>query len=146
MHNSAKSREIHATPWILYDGSCEICTREAARLGAVAARRGFVLATLQSPVGRALDTLGTDEMKVVTHQGSVLGGAEAIVYVARHVWWAWPLAFLWRFAHCRSVLRRLYRWIADHRHCLDGVCRRDNGSRATRGERLREENPYTLEL
>ena len=31
------------------------------------------------------------EMRVATGDGNIYGGAEAIVYLARQIWWAWPL-------------------------------------------------------
>jgi predicted DCC family thiol-disulfide oxidoreductase YuxK len=63
-----------------------------------------------------------DEMKVVTHTGTILGGAQAICHLAGKVWWASPLALLWHLHFPRPLLRKLYRHIADRRHCKNGNC------------------------
>ena len=109
-------------PWVLYDGTCRICRGGAARFGPMLRRRGFRLATLQSPVGRQFATDGRDEMKVVTRDGRLLGGAEGVAHICKCIWWARPVAIAWRFRFCRTLMRRLYRWIADRRHCTPAGC------------------------
>ena len=66
---------IQAGPWILYDGTCGLCSGGATRLGPIVVRRGFRLTPLQSPIGRAFDS-GVDEMQVITRRGKVVGGVE----------------------------------------------------------------------
>ena len=63
-------------------------------------------------------------MELVKSDGRILGGADAVVELARRVWWGWPL---WVFAQApgsRPLLRAAYRWIAARRHCLGGTCER----------------------
>ena len=95
---------IQAGPWILYDGTCGLCSGGATRLGPIVVRRGFRLTPLQSPIGRAFDS-GVDEMQVITRRGKVVGGVEAFAYICRHVWWAMPLTMLWYLPGCRQMLR-----------------------------------------
>jgi len=92
-----------ARGWILFDRDCRICTSLARRFRSTFEKRGFGLAALQDPRVAALLALPPEqllrEMRVVTSDGEIYGGANAIVYLARQVWWAWPL-----FAFCeRSV-------------------------------------------
>ena len=82
--------------WVLYDETCRICRHGAAQFGPMLQRRGFRLAPLQSEVGRRHAVDGKDEMKVVTSNGRIFGGAEAIAFLSGHIWWAKPLGWLWR--------------------------------------------------
>jgi predicted DCC family thiol-disulfide oxidoreductase YuxK len=107
-------------PWVLYDGECALCRAGAARFAALLHRRGFRLAPLQSPVGRHFAPGQLSEMKLVTRDLRILGGAAAIAAIARTIWWAKPLAWLWNVRLLRPALKHAYRWIARHRSCTDG--------------------------
>jgi predicted DCC family thiol-disulfide oxidoreductase YuxK len=119
---------------IYYDGECRFCRQSVRRLEPVLHRRGFVFRPLQSPEapqrlglsGRAL----LREMHLSLAGGRNLGGADAVVEIARRIWWAWPLWLFSRVPGVRPFLRAVYRVIASNRHCLGGVCRlRDPQSR-----------------
>ncbi len=110
-------------PWILYDGTCRFCQSGAQCFGPML-RRGFRLETLQNPLARQFITDTVDEMKVITRRGEILGGADGIAHICRHIWWTRPLARLWLLPPLRLFFRRLYAWIAARRHCLGGKCQR----------------------
>src|SRR5688572_22874409 len=84
--------------WIFYDNDCRSCSHLARRLGRVLARRGFTFEPLQTPwVQRALGLSPAEalaEMRVLTREGRTLGGADAIVFLARRVWWMSPLSWI----------------------------------------------------
>src|SRR6266568_33757 len=110
-----------ARGWVFFDRDCIVCTSLARRFRRTFEKRGFGLAALQDPRVAALLALPSDqllrEMRVVTSKGDIHGGANAIVYLARQIWWAWPL---FAAAQIPGVLRILdigYRWFADHRQC-----------------------------
>ena len=42
-----------------------------------------------------------EEMRVLTHNGEDLGGADAVIFLARQIWWAWPFYAL---AHIPGIL------------------------------------------
>ena len=112
--------------WVFFDGACDFCMSIARRLRPVLEPRGFGIATLQDPRVREQLSLPEHELlaelRVLAHDGRQFGGADAIVYLARQVWWATPL---WALAHApgmRGVLRFTYRRIAARRHCYSGVC------------------------
>ncbi len=108
--------------WVFYDGRCPICRGGAEQFHRVLHTRGFGLAPLQTPwvqtrLGLKSD-LSLEEMKVLTHDGHVFGGADALIYLAGQVWWAWPLSVLFRLPGMRRLAWELYRWVARHRYCL----------------------------
>lgn len=108
--------------WVLYDGTCRWCRWGADRLRGVLGRRGFHMLALQSPLGQRFHAGTADEMKVVTVHGRMLGGADAAVYLARFIWWTWPLHVLAHVPGMPALLRMAYRFIAAHRPCSDGAC------------------------
>ncbi len=109
-------------PWVLYDGNCPLCRRGEKLFGAMLRRRGFRLATLQSAAGCYFSNGREDEMKVVTREAKVIGGAEGLAYISGFVWWAVPLEWCWRIKALRPLLEWGYRWVAAHRKC-EGPCR-----------------------
>src|SRR5712692_2242278 len=87
---------------VLYDGECAFCTGLARQFGAALRRRGFELAPL---------TERRSQMELATSDGRILGGADAVIELARQIWWGWPI---WVFAQApgsRPLLRAAYRWI-----------------------------------
>ena len=119
--------------WVLYDGECPTCIDLAKKFERTLGRRGFTLARLESPWVQAC--LGLDprkpltEMKVLTREGRSIGGADAVVYLAGEIGWAWPLVVVAKLPWGMPVLRRAYRWIAARRHCTQGVCARPHSAR-----------------
>lgn len=119
----AKGRRARAG-WLFFDGDCRFCTSLAQRLRPVLQPRGFELAELQDPRVRDLLRLPDEELLrevlLLLLDGTLLGGAGAILYLARKIWWAWPLAALSYLPGVRILARAVYRWVASHRHCLAG--------------------------
>ena len=61
------------------------------------------------------------EMKVIGSDRKLYGGARAIVYLSRKIWWAKPI---WAFSHLPltlNILDYVYKLIADTWHC-HGTC------------------------
>jgi predicted DCC family thiol-disulfide oxidoreductase YuxK len=81
---------------------------------------------LQAPWAKA--RLGLDdkalmeEMKLLTEEGKVFGGADALLRIARGIWWAWPLFALSLLPGVRPSLRFVYRRVAQNRYCIAGSC------------------------
>jgi len=112
---------------VFFDGDCGICTQAARRFEGVLRRRRFALVPLQAP--DACHTLGISEaerlseMRLRLADGTVFGGAQAVVEIARRIWWAWPL---WAISRLPGAMRPLdagYRWLARRRGCANGGCR-----------------------
>ncbi len=112
--------------WVFFDRDCSVCTSLARRLRRVLESRGFGLAALQDPRVQALLALPPEdllrEMRVATGDGNIYGGAEAVVYLARQIWWAWPLYAAAKLPGVPRILDAGYRWFAERRTCASGFC------------------------
>jgi predicted DCC family thiol-disulfide oxidoreductase YuxK len=118
------TEEAEAAPfrgWIFYDRDCSFCRELALRFENVFAQRGFYFEPLQEDwVLRRLNLTreqALEEMRVLTAGGAVFGGADAVIFLARKIWWMAPLAFVARRPAAYRLLDRLYRWVAAHRSC-----------------------------
>ena len=100
---------------VLYDGACGMCLRTVGRLRPLLAPRGFRFEPFPEGVAKV-------EMKLRFPDGTVIGGADSLVAMARSVWWLRPLTFLTRFPGAMPLLRRSYRLVAANRHCISGAC------------------------
>jgi len=107
--------------WIFYDRACSFCRRLALRFENVFAKRGFHFEPLQQEwVERRLNLTreeALEEMRVLTTAGDVFGGADAVIFLARQLWWASPLVILARSPFGHSIMDRGYRWVAAQRTC-----------------------------
>ena len=107
--------------WIFYDRDCSFCRELAQRFENVFAKRGFRFEPLQHEwVQQRLNLTSEqalEEMRVLTTAGEVFGGADAVTFLARQIWWATPMAVLARLQFVQATLDRLYRWVAAHRTC-----------------------------
>ena len=111
---------------IFYDASCGLCTSSYRRFGAMTERRGFKWIPLQEPRARALLNLEGDELpaelQLFTRKGRLLGGVDALLYIAKYLWWARPLWVISFLPGMRPLLRVMYRWIAKRRHSISDAC------------------------
>jgi predicted DCC family thiol-disulfide oxidoreductase YuxK len=112
--------------WIFYDGDCPLCRGGAEYAETFLRQHGFLLLPLQTP--GVTDRLGLPheelmrELKLLTADGRILGGAEAMLEIARKVWWTWPLRILAGLPGGGSLLRWLYARVAANRYCLSNAC------------------------
>ncbi len=112
--------------WILYDGDCSSCTASARRFDRIFRRRGFLFLPLQTDwVMKRLDLepgAPLEEMRVLTSDGRDIGGADAVIFLGRQIWWTWPFVALARLPGTHKLFDRGYRWIAAHRGCDHITC------------------------
>src|SRR5690349_11619289 len=112
--------------WILYDGDCPSCTASARRLDRIFRRRGFLFLPLQTDWVAHLLGLEPgellEEMHVLTNEGEDIAGADAVIFLARQIWWAWPLVAFAQLPGIHTLLDEGYRWIASHRGCDHIAC------------------------
>jgi len=86
---------------------------------------GFATLPLQTPWVREL--LEKDpkpllaEMRLLTPGGTVFGGADALLEIARKFWWARAVRWIACYPGVKPILRKAYGWIARHRYCF-GEC------------------------
>jgi len=128
--------------YVFYDAGCAFCTGWAARASDPLLRRGYHFVPLQSPCARKTLHLKNNElpteMKVMKDDGKVMGGADALVEIARSIWWAWPAVALAALPGGLWLMRTAYRWVAENRHKLGKACalphaRRDHETAITSG-------------
>jgi predicted DCC family thiol-disulfide oxidoreductase YuxK len=112
--------------WVFFDADCAFCMSAARRLQPTLEAHGFGVATLQDPRAQAHLSVPPGELlaelRLLAEDGRQFGGADAIVFIARHVWWVWPFWLLAQFPGMRFILRAAYLAIARRRHCVAASC------------------------
>lgn len=110
--------------WVCYDAECPLCVRWANRFRSLLEGHGFTLIPLQSPAVRAALRIPREdllaEMRVITNDGRVFGGADALLYITRV--FSRPIFELTRIPGTRPLLRTVYRFIARNRTCRSATC------------------------
>ena len=123
----------HARGWLFFDADCGFCTRIARWLLPIVEKRGLAVAPLQDPrVGALLGLPQAEllrEMRFLLSDGTQYGGADAVIALAREIWWAQPLLWLSKAPHVMELLHRTYRWIAAQRRCSASACVPSHASR-----------------
>jgi len=117
----------HAKGWLFFDADCTFCTRLARWLAPILTRRGFALAPLQDPrVGPLLGLTREEllcELRFLVSDGEQFGGADAVLAVARQIWWARPLVWFSKIPRSMTLLDSGYRWVAEQRSCAAASCK-----------------------
>lgn len=111
---------------MLFDADCRFCRAVANRYVPMLRRRHLELVPLQTPWVK--ERLGLNdaellaEMRFLTPEGAIYGGADALLAIARRIWWAKPACWLARLPGVTPALRIAYAWFARHRYCLGRTC------------------------
>ncbi|MFN2621508.1 MAG: DCC1-like thiol-disulfide oxidoreductase family protein [Chthoniobacterales bacterium] len=107
--------------WIFFDEDCSFCRDLALRFEPLFGKRGFHFEPLQRDwVQQRLNLTpeqALEEMRVLTADGRVFGGADAVIFLARQLWWAVPFATIAQVPSIQALLDRGYRWVAGQRTC-----------------------------
>ena len=116
----------HAKGWLFFDAECGFCTRIARWVVKPLQRRRIGVAPLQDP--RVASLLGMTreellrELRFLDSDGTVYGGAKALLVLAREIAWARPLLWLSRVPGMDAGLDAAYRWVAAQRNCHSAQC------------------------
>jgi acetyl esterase len=121
-----KQRDATVRGWVLYDGQCGFCSAWVQRIAGVIGRRGFHALPLQTPwvqqrTGMDEATLLQD-IRLLLHDGRLISGADAYLYVMRRIWWALPAALLFSLPGFHWLFARAYRWFATNRYHVSRAC------------------------
>jgi len=112
--------------WILYDGGCGFCFRWVHVWKKVVERRGFAIKDLQSASADGSLQIPQenllDDIRVLTRAGKLESGANAYLYVARRIWWAWPFYAIFRLPGFNGMLWWGYRWFNRNRYRISRRC------------------------
>jgi predicted DCC family thiol-disulfide oxidoreductase YuxK len=121
------SKGRHAKGWLFFDGKCRFCTRMARWLAPILSRRGFCAAPLEDPRVGALLGLGRHEqvrdLRFLLSDGTLYGGADAVIAVARQIAWVRPLIWLSMIPGMTELFRTGYCWIAKQKRCAAARCK-----------------------
>ena len=116
----------HARGWLFFDAECRFCTRTARWVAPILERRGMAVAPLQDPrVGVLLGMSREEllrELRLLLSDGKHYGGADAVVALAREIWWWRPLVWIAKIPWMMELLRKGYRWVAASRSCAAEAC------------------------
>lgn len=128
------SKGRHARGWLFFDAECGFCTRMAARISRPLRYRGVAVAPLQDPRVGALLGLPREELllalRFVLSDGSRYSGADAVLAVARELWWGRPLVWLSKLPGVLPAMHAGYRWIAQRRGCNARQCMTKESSKS----------------
>lgn len=112
--------------WILYDGGCGFCSRWVHYWKKTVEPRGFAVKDLQSASGEGILQIAQenllDDIRVLTCSGESRSGADAYLYVARRIWWAWPFYAVFSLPGFNWILWRGYRWFNRNRYRISRHC------------------------
>jgi len=120
------SKGRHARGWLFFDAECRFCASFARWLAGPLRRRKLAVAPLQDPRVVALLAVPRSELmraiRLVHSDGRQYLGADALLAVARELWWARPLAWAARVPGATRAIRAAYDWTAQRRHCSSHLC------------------------
>jgi predicted DCC family thiol-disulfide oxidoreductase YuxK len=112
--------------WILYDGGCGFCSRWVLLWQKVVEARGFAIKDLQSAAADGSLNVPTenllDDIRVLTPSGELVSGADAYLYVARRIGWAWPFYAVFSLPGFNWMLWQGYRWVNRNRYRISPYC------------------------
>jgi predicted DCC family thiol-disulfide oxidoreductase YuxK len=119
-------KERTARGWLFFDAECGFCIRTARWLAPILARRGLGVAPLQDPrVGALLGMSQSEllkELRFLTSDGVHSGGANAVLAVARQIWWGRPLVWAAKLPGMMKLLDAGYQWVSAQRGCTSQAC------------------------
>jgi predicted DCC family thiol-disulfide oxidoreductase YuxK len=112
--------------WILYDGACGFCFRWVHYWQRVVEARGFAIKDLQSACAEGILQIPQenllDDLQILTRGKRLESGADAYLYVARRIWWAWPFYAIFSLPGFNGLLWWGYRWFNRNRYRISRHC------------------------
>lgn len=112
--------------WVLYDGGCGFCFRWVHFWEKIIGKRGFSLKDLRSAWEdgslKCSEESLLDDIVVLTPEGKLESGANAYLFVARRIWWAWPFYAIFRLPGFNWMLWHGYRWFNRNRYRISRHC------------------------
>ncbi len=128
VHTETTNKTVReaSSGWLAYDADCAFCVAMVRPVAGILARRGIGVVPLQA--GWVRQRLGlrdgerADRMWLIRRDGANCGGGDALIEIARRVWWARPAAWLARLPGVRRLINAAYMLIARNRDCSNGAC------------------------
>jgi predicted DCC family thiol-disulfide oxidoreductase YuxK len=122
-------------PVVVYDGECSFCCRQIERIKRRDRRSRFEFVPRNFPgldarFPRLADGDFNTGMRLVTVQGEIFVGADALYHIFRFLPFWGGVAWLYRLPGLNALARLGYRWIAANRERLGRSCDASSGSPA----------------
>ena len=119
-----------ARPVVVYDGECPFCLKQIERIQRRDRWARFEYTARQAPGLEARFPQLADQdfnsgMRLITPQGNIQVGADAVYHIALRLPVYRRLAWIYRIPVLHGLARLAYRWVAAHRQSL-GASRGDN--------------------
>ena len=119
---------------VIYDGECQFCRKQVARLHRLDGKDRLAYMSLHDPSARTrCPNLSheqlLEQMYVIDQKGRQFGGASAFRYLSHRLPKLWPLAPLMHLPFSLPLWQWLYRQVAIRRYrwnkpeCENGACR-----------------------
>ena len=112
---------------VVYDGGCRFCCRQVERIRRRDTRAQFEYVPRQQPelierIPALADADFNTGMRLVTLDGTIHVGADAVYQIARHLpRWRW-IVWVYRMPVIHVLARLVYAWIAANRLWLSRTC------------------------
>jgi predicted DCC family thiol-disulfide oxidoreductase YuxK len=112
--------------WVLYDGSCGLCSRWVPFWLPTLRKRGFEVAPLQTPWVRErlhlTESSLLEDIRLLLADGSQVRGPEVYRYFLKRIWWTYPLYLLSLIPGLRGLFNWSYRTFAKNRFRFSKAC------------------------
>lgn len=127
MTNKAQTNRIENAPTIIFDGACGFCRRQIERIRRLDRKGVFdycpsnaadLLIRFPQLAQQNLDS----GMRLVTPEGVVHVGADAVYQISRQLAYVRWLSWLYRIPILNTFWRTVYAWVAARRYQLARKC------------------------
>ena len=116
--------DVHG--YVLYDGTCGLCSQMVPRLERTLSTAGFAIAPLQAEwVIRSLGLHPEDliqDIRIALADGRVVSGADAYLYAMRRMPWMRPLGLFLSLPVARWITKHLYGVFSRNRFTISQLC------------------------
>jgi predicted DCC family thiol-disulfide oxidoreductase YuxK len=112
--------------WVFYDSECPMCSNLTHNAKKLTAGQGLGFASLHSDwVKEKIKDVKEPlkEMLILKPDGNIIGGADAMVHLARKIWFTRPIYWIYQIPGMKFVYKPVYAFIAKNRYCISKVCR-----------------------
>ncbi|NRA98117.1 MAG: DUF393 domain-containing protein [Planctomycetes bacterium] len=113
--------------WILYDGSCGVCSKWVPFWSSTLARQDLGFAPLQADWVKGRIDMPEEELLqdllLLLATGEVIKGPDVYRHVMRHAWPLWPLYLFSVIPGISQLFDWSYRTFANHRYEVSAACR-----------------------
>jgi uncharacterized protein YqjF (DUF2071 family)/predicted DCC family thiol-disulfide oxidoreductase YuxK len=113
--------------YVLYDGTCGLCSWWVPRLKNVLQKAGFAIAPLQAEWVQKTIPLAperlTDDIRLLASDGTLVSGADAYIHVVKQMRVIRPLGVLLGLPGLRYVTRTIYALVKKNRFAISKMCK-----------------------